>query len=124
MVHRLPVPAAVRQVLPLLKLRLLQGATHNGVAVTVHPVGAFVRSLCLVRFIPQPDRQFNLWVFFEEASTIQKITSQYMEFVGWFAFSKYLAYASLAHSSPESAKFFFGVFLSDSYHLQQFVHVA
>ena len=30
-----------------------------------------------------------------------------MEFAGWFAFSKYLAYASLAHSSPESAKFFF-----------------
>ena len=39
MVHRLPVRAAVRQVLSLLKLRLLQGATHNGVAVTIHPVG-------------------------------------------------------------------------------------
>ena len=36
--------------------------------------------------------------FFEEAPTIQKSTSQSMEF---------LAYASLAHSSPESAKFFF-----------------
>ena len=30
-----------------------------------------------------------------------------MEYVSCFAFSKYLAYASLAHSSPESAKFFF-----------------
>ena len=40
--------------------------------------------------------------FFEEAPTIQKSTSQSMEF---------LAYASLAHSSPESAKFFFWGFL-------------
>ena len=40
--------------------------------------------------------------FFEEAPTIQKSTSQNMEF---------LAYASLAHSSPESAKFFFWGFL-------------
>jgi hypothetical protein len=36
-VHCLPVAAAVRQVLPPLKLRLLQGTTHNGVAVTIHP---------------------------------------------------------------------------------------
>ena len=37
MVHFLPVAAAVRQVLPPLKLRFLQGTTHNGVAVTIHP---------------------------------------------------------------------------------------
>ena len=29
----------MRQVLPLLKLHLLQGAPHDCVAVTVHPVG-------------------------------------------------------------------------------------
>ena len=36
--------------------------------------------------------------FFEEAPTIQKTTSQYMEFVGWFAYSGYLAYAAAARS--------------------------
>ena len=35
-----PVAAVVRQVLHLLKLPLLQGATHDGLEVTVHPVGA------------------------------------------------------------------------------------
>ena len=39
MVHGFPVATAVRQVLPLLKLHLLQGAPHDCVAVAIHPVG-------------------------------------------------------------------------------------
>tara|TARA_B100002051_G_C16380672_1_gene460329 strand:- start:209 stop:466 length:258 start_codon:yes stop_codon:yes gene_type:complete len=34
-----------------------------------------------------------------------------MNFVSWFAFSKYLAYAAAAHSSLESAKFMIVGFL-------------
>ena len=37
--HGLPVPAAVSEVLSLLKLRLHQGTADTGVAVSVHPVG-------------------------------------------------------------------------------------
>ena len=36
MVNRLPVTAAVSQMLALLKLSLLKGTTHTGVAVSVH----------------------------------------------------------------------------------------
>ena len=39
MVRCLPVTAAVREVLALLQLRLHQGTTNTGVAVSVHPVG-------------------------------------------------------------------------------------
>ena len=62
MVHRLPIPAAVRQVLPLLKLRLLQGATHNGVAVTVHPVGEpRARDADLLGVRPLHDSVISVW---------------------------------------------------------------
>ena len=37
--HWLPVSAAVSEVLSLLKLRLHQGTSDTGVAVSVHPVG-------------------------------------------------------------------------------------
>ena len=37
--HGLPVPAAVSEVLSLLKLRLQQGTADTGVAVSVHPIG-------------------------------------------------------------------------------------
>ena len=37
--HGLPITAAVREVLSLLKLRLQQSTADTGVAVSVHPVG-------------------------------------------------------------------------------------
>ena len=37
--HGLPITAAVREVLALLRLRLHQGTADTGVAVNVHPVG-------------------------------------------------------------------------------------
>ena len=37
--HGLPVPAAVSEVLSLLKLRLHQGTADTGVTASVHPVG-------------------------------------------------------------------------------------
>ena len=39
MVHGLPVPAAVREVLSLLQQFLHQGTADTGVAVSVQPVG-------------------------------------------------------------------------------------
>ena len=37
--HGLPITAAVREVLPLLQLRLHQGTADTGMAVSVHSVG-------------------------------------------------------------------------------------
>ena len=37
--HGLPIAAAVREVLSLLKLRLQQSTADTGVAVSIHPVG-------------------------------------------------------------------------------------
>ena len=43
--------------------------------------------------------------FFEKVPTIQKSTSQSMEFLGWFALSGYLGYAAAAKSIHQDAGF-------------------